>query len=460
MPTIAIVGGGLSGALLAWQLAQRGPKGMSIALIEERPTLGLGQAYSTEEPTHLLNIPAGRMTALPGHPTAFVDYLGGRDDTDAGDVPITEVYAPRLVFGQFVASLVREALGRRGGPLLQPLQGTVVRLRAEDRHTLILSDGRQVTADTVALALGNLPPRHPDGAGSWLHESRLYQHDPWVPGALDGVPADAGVLFLGTGLTMIDCVLSLLRRGHRGPMTAISRHGLLPQNHLPGPRLPRELPFDPEHPPGPADILHAMRARVRRAEADGHDWRGVMDGLRAAAQEVWLHLPAADQARFLRHARPWWEVHRHRMAPDIWNTIEPLLRSGRLKTVAGRVRHYLPFEGGIEVTAARRGTRQELRLRGSLLVNCTGPNMDIHSVDHTLLRQLATDGVVTPGPHGLAIDATEELCVISATGEPVRGLYAIGPLLRGRLWETTAVPEIGRQAADLADIMVRRHVLA
>jgi uncharacterized NAD(P)/FAD-binding protein YdhS len=460
MPTIAIVGGGLSGALLAWQLVHRGPKGMSIALIEERDRLGLGQAYSTDEPAHLLNIPVGRMTALPGRPAAFADYLAGRDDLPAGDEPLAEAYAPRLTFGQFIGSLVKDALTAHGGPVLQPVHGTAVSLRSGNRHTVILSDGRQISADMVVLALGNLAPRHPEGGGSWLRGSSLYRHDPWAPGALDSVAPEAPVLFLGTGLTMIDCVLTLLRHGHRGQLTAISRHGLLPQHHLPGPRTARDLPFDPENPPGISTLLRAIRARARRAEAEGHDWRGVMDGLRAVAQTTWLHLTVAEQSRFLRHVRPWWEVHRHRLAPEVWRTVEPLLASGRLTVIAARVKRYVPAEGSIEITAAHRTTRAELRLRGSLLVNCTGPAMDIAAVEHTLLRQLTDGGLVAPGPHRLGIDVAPDLSVIDATGQRTRGLYALGPLLRGRYWEITSVPEIGKQAAELAATLVRRHVLA
>jgi uncharacterized NAD(P)/FAD-binding protein YdhS len=460
MPTIAIVGGGVTGALLAWQLVKRGPKGMSVAVIEQRDRLGLGQAYSTDEPTHLLNIPAGRMTALPGRPTAFADYLEARSDLLPGDVPTAEAYAPRQVFGQFVGELVREALSARGGAKLQQIRGTALDIRDGERQTIVLSDGRLVTADTAVLAPGNPPPPHPDGAGSWLHENRFYRHDPWAPNAFEDVPDDAAVLFLGTGLTMIDCVLSLVRRGHRGPITAVSRRGLLPQHHEPGPRVARDLPFDPERPPGAAALLRAMRTRARRAERDGHDWRGVMDGLRGAAQDIWRNLPEPEQARFLRHARSWWEVHRHRVAPGVWAIIEPLLASGRLRTLAARVGRYAPADGGIEITAARRGTSEEIRLHAGLLVNCTGPNMDLMSMEHPLLVRLAARGRIRPGPHRLGIDVGDDLSVIGKDGNASSGLYAIGPLLRGRYWEITSVPEIGRHAAALADTLVRRHAVA
>ena len=460
MPTIAIIGGGLSGALVAYQLLRRGPKGMSIALVESRDKIGLGQAYSTRQPDHLLNIPAGRMSSLPERPTAFADYLAGRSDVQTGDVPIAEFYAPRHVFGDFTTGLVQEAISAGVGPKLRRVQGTVVAVERGDRHVVILSDGRQIIADTVVLALGNPPPRHPEGGGSWLQESSFYQHDPCRPDAFDEIGANTGILFLGTGLTMIDCVLTLRRRGHRGPMVAVSRHGLLPQPHTQGPRTARELPFDPDRPPGMASLLHAVRRRARQAEAGGHDWRGVMDGLRAAAEVTWRHMPHDQQARFLRHVRPWWEIHRHRVAPAVWAKISPLLASGQLRIVAARVRRYRPSEGGIEITAARRHTRDEIHLRGGLLVNCTGPNMDLDTVDDPLLRQLSDSGAIAPGPHRLGIDVNDELSAIGLDGTAQAGLYALGSMLRGRYWETTAVPEIGRQAADLAAILVRRHTLA
>lgn len=432
---------------------------MSIAVIEQRDRLGLGQAYSTTEPTHLLNIPAGRMTALPGQPTAFAEYLCTRTDLSPHDEAIAETYAPRQVFGQFVSELVRDALTVKGGPKLQQIQGTALEIVPGKRNSVILADGRLITADMVVLALGNPPPRHPEGGGEWLRENACYRHDPWASGTLDDIAEDAPVLFLGTGLTMIDCVLSLRRRGHRGTMTAVSRHGLLPHHHVAGPRIPRDLPFDPAQPPGVASLLRSMRARVRRAEAEGHDWRGVMDGLRAAAQTTWCNLPASEQARFLRHGKSWWEVHRHRVAPGVWRIIEPLLASGQLRTVAARVKRYLPSQGGIEITAARRGSREEIRLTGSVLVNCTGPNGDLASTDQSLLGRLSSSGQIRPGPHRIGLDVTPDLAVVAGDGKASTGLYAIGPLLRGRYLEITAVPEIGQQAAALADALVRRHAL-
>ncbi len=460
MPTIAIVGGGLSGALLAWQLMKRGPTGLSIAIIEPREKLGLGQAYSTDEPTHLLNIPAGRMTALPDRPAAFADYVAAHGDIGPEDEPIAEAYMPRQAFGRFVGELVREALDARSGPKLRQIRGTVTEIWPGEHQTLVLSDNRSITADTVVLALGNPPPRHPEGGGSWLHESPFYRHDPWAPGAFDGVTDDAHILFVGTGLTMIDCVLSLRRQGHRGPMTAVSRHGLLPKHHVAGPRIARDLPFDPDAPPSAATLLGLIRARVRRAEQEGHDWRGVMDGLRGAAQATWRHSAPEEQARFLRHARSWWEVHRHRVAPGVWAIIEPLLASGTLRTVAARVKRYVPSDRGIALTASRRGSGEEITLGASLLVNCTGPNMDLASVDHPLLAGLAADGRIRPGPHRLGIDVADDLAAIGADGGASGALYAIGPLLRGCYWEITSAPEIGQQAAALADTLLRRHAAA
>jgi uncharacterized NAD(P)/FAD-binding protein YdhS len=65
-PVIAVIGAGASGTLAVIHLireaaARRVP--LRVALIDRHGRHGLGQAYSTTHPAHLLNAPADAMVA-------------------------------------------------------------------------------------------------------------------------------------------------------------------------------------------------------------------------------------------------------------------------------------------------------------------------------------------------------------------------------------------------------------
>lgn len=53
-----IIGGGASGVLLTYQLLHRSTSDLRVTLIEQRPEIGRGIAYHTDNPDHLLNVRA------------------------------------------------------------------------------------------------------------------------------------------------------------------------------------------------------------------------------------------------------------------------------------------------------------------------------------------------------------------------------------------------------------------
>ena len=134
---------------------------------------------------------------------------------------------------------------------------------------------------------------------------------------------------------MVDFVVSLRASDHRGPIYAMSRRGLLPQAH----RAVTALPIDPGDIPFGESLVTLWRF-VRRLAKDtmarGGDWRSVVDGIRPYTWEIWRRLPFDSKQRFLRHARAYWEVHRHRMAPEIDEEIKESLRLGQLRTITAK----------------------------------------------------------------------------------------------------------------------------
>jgi uncharacterized NAD(P)/FAD-binding protein YdhS len=412
---VAIIGGGASGALAALHLTRLAPGGARVVVVEPSAELGRGVAYGTTDPSHLLNVRAGCLSAYPEDPDHFREWARRRPHAGTGD------FLPRSVYGAYLRSQVAD---------VEHLQARAVHvLRSGRRLQIVLSDGIHCQADRVILAPGSSPSRWPSGLGGigprWIV-------DPWAPGALDAVPLEQPVLLLGTGLTAVDVALSLHAGGHRH-IVAVSRHGLVPLGH------PDESQV-PAWPPWPEPVTARAVLAWARQQRDGPDWSALSDGLRPHADRLWAAMSPSEQGRFLRHVRRYWEVLRHRMAPSVATRVELLRQAGELTMCSGGVASARSTRHGVRVTLAQR------QLTFGAVINCTGPMMDVRQTRHPLVRRLLDHGIVRPGPHGLGLEADPGGCLPGTEGM----LWLVGPLRRGHTWETTAIPEIRDQAAELA----------
>ena len=440
---IAIIGAGASGVLTAAHLHAAAPR-LRVAILDEGARAARGLAYGTPYGAHLLNVPAARMSALAHDPDHFKRWLEARDGEKAGPI-----FAPRAVYGEYLASVLEAACAAPSG--LARVIGTSVGLaRGENSSWRVhLHDGRVLSAQAVVLALGNLAPADP--LKSTGVESENYLRDPWAPGAAQGLDPDAAVLIVGTGLTMVDLALALRVEGHRGPIHALSRRGLLPQTHAP--HAPRTLPAPPE-PVAPRAMLRWVRQELARAAAEGGDWRAVIDGLRPHTRRVWAGWTLSERGSFLRHARAFWDVHRHRTAPEVGAEVETLLRDGTLRVHAGRLLALRDAEGGVEVQWRPRGGQDPETLRVARVINCTGPSSDYKAVDQPLVAHLRRAGWLVPDPLRLGVETDADGQLLGGDGRAVQGLYTLGPLRRPTFWESTAIPEIRDQAKALAELLV------
>jgi uncharacterized NAD(P)/FAD-binding protein YdhS len=280
--------------------------------------------------------------------------------------------------------------------------------------------------------------------------------NPWDPEALESLDIHASILLIGTGLTMVDVALSLLGRGHRGHLLAVSRRGLLPRIHaavtardkfLPAVGAPRTV----------LGLLAAVRREIARAATEGADWRAVIDSLRPDTQELWLNLPLAEKQRFLRHLRPWWDVHRHRMAPSVAARLEAARRRGQIETRRARVGRMTPLADGLDVELLPVGGPGAERLRAARVINCSGPLSDMSRVRAPLIRNLLDEGRARVDPLHLGLDVTREGAVIDRSDLPSQSLFAIGPITKGVFWECTAVPDIRVQCERLACRLLERR---
>lgn len=428
---IAIVGGGFSGTMMAVQLLQAGAQ--KVTLIERAGAAGRGLAFGAADPIHLLNVRAGNMSAWPDRPGHFVEWLGERGDSTA--------FAARRDFGRYVEEQLEAA--EAGAPnRLTRVRGDAVNLvERPDGVTVVLADSGAIHADAAVLAIGNLPPPPPGRQLASL-PAGLWVADPWSGDVAAGLSDEDKVLVIGTGLTMVDITLLLEERGFRGPILALSRRGLIPQAHADGPHAEKR-----EDVPGTTAswLLRDIRAR---GEAIG--WRHAVDQLRPLTQGLWRSAGDAERRRFLRHLRPWWDIHRHRIAPSVAGRIQAMIERGQLRVAAGKIASVEPEGGRAAVSWRPRGSDRLERIEVARIINCTGPEADLPRSPEPLLKALFERGAIRPGPVGLGIDVDDHMRVLNRDGAPDPRLYAVGPITRGLLWEIVAVPDIRGQVADLA----------
>lgn len=439
---VVIVGAGFSGALQAINLLRH--DGPHTTLIERQASAGRGIAYSAAHPSHLLNVRAANMSALPDDPGHFVRWLAKNGPDQPGD------FVPRITYGDYLADLLAEARARAQERLIVRHNVAVDVSFGDDRATVHLDDGTAVDGDAVVLALGNLPPHDIPGLGHVPDNPDIYVGDPWAGDIADGLTERDTVLLVGSGLTMVDAALLLEARGFGGRIVALSRRGLLAQAHIDGTFAPP--PIGERPPSSPPALLRFVRALAAET-----GWRTAVDALRPFTQDLWLGASAAQQAQFLRHLRPWWDIHRHRLAPAVAARIAAMRTSGRLVVRAGKLQAVKADGRAAQVTWRPRGTDAFRQLTVRRIVNCSGPQGDLDRTAEPLLRRLLDRGLIRPGNQRLGIDVTQQAETIDASGRVNRALLALGPMTRGAFWEIVAVPDIRVQTWAVARRLANAH---
>jgi uncharacterized NAD(P)/FAD-binding protein YdhS len=455
---ILIIGGGLSGTLLAWQLL-RLPGARRIVIVERRDELGRGEAYSATQLGHTLNANAARMSIDPDNPDDLTHWLtahltaGGWPEAARQAVPVAQLFPPRGLFGTYVQQRLAEAreVGAAQAARLERVQGEVVSLRAVDEGVCAtLADGQSLQARLGVLATGLFPAaRTPRRVTDHYDRQAM---DPWNVAAMRQLPVDARVLIVGAGLTMLDALESLREAGHRGPVRVFSRHGLLPHPRRQPPAWPDFLAADPGL-RSPRQLLHALRAECRRALAAGIDWQAPLDTVRVHIARLWGQASDRQRRQFVRHLRPWWESHHHRSPPQGDALLDHLMTAGRLSIEAAACLGLCPAQNPgapLRLRIRRRGTQAVDVVEGDALIDSSGIEYDWRKVDRPLPRQLLADGWVQPGPLALGIAAAADGAVLNAQGQPAERLFSLGPPLRGMYWESTAVTDVAAQAKMLA----------
>lgn len=442
---IVVIGGGFCGAALAVHLLARGGPELRITLVERGPEPGRGVAYGTRDAAHLLNVPAARMSLDPADPEGFLRFAHARG-LRAGPMDLL----PRALYGEYVSAALAEAIQRSPGRL-RVAAAEAVDVEPEGVR---LDDGRLLPAEVVVLASGHLPPRWPEGIPEEIRRDPRVVRDAWDPGAIESVGPFERVLVVGTGLTAVDVLLSLRGRGHRGGVIATSRGGRWPEPHLPGVAWTGPAPrLDPASAPREAEgLTRWFRAAVEEARGRGLPWQAVLDAMRPHIPTLWGALSTEERAIFLARYRSRWELLRHRAPVSSLAALGAWQEEGGLEVQPGEL-----VGGRAEPDALRLELRQGEATRTlavDRLVLCTGADTDVRNAANPVLRALLARGRVVSDPLGLGLEVDPEGRALDLAGRPDPRLWVLGAARRPRLWETTAVPELARQAAALAAALV------
>ncbi|PIB45069.1 pyridine nucleotide-disulfide oxidoreductase [Pseudomonas sp. 2822-15] len=449
---VLIIGGGLSGTMLAVQLLRR-PGKRQILVIEPRKELGRGEAYSAVELGHTLNGNAARMSVDPDNPDDLTQWLtdyigaGGWPESDQQPVPISELFPPRGIFGVYAQQRLAEAKALSASTV-EHICAEVVDLQVDAAATLLtLDNGQQVRGAYAVLATGMFPAaRTPQTESSGLNAAAV---DPWDVKAMRQIEPQSTVLIIGSGLTMVDAVVSLEQAGHRGPIEIFSRHGLLPHVRR-QPPVWVDFLADDHRLRSPRQLLREVRRQCRSAIEQGIDWQAPLDTVRAHIGRLWSQASEREKRQFVRHVRPWWESHHHRSPPLSAQLVARLHEEGRLRIQAASFKGLVASDSGVTIKLRRRGEQAVTQVSGAALINSSGIEYDWRRVAKPLPQQLLTRGLIKPGPLALGIAADVSGAVLDAQGQVSQRLFAMGPPLRGMWWESTAVTDVALQAKALA----------
>lgn len=431
---VAIVGGGASACALAVALGARAPSNFQVTVFSPRD-LGPGSSYAPQSASLLMNGPVRAMSAVAGDKEHLKRWLV--DETD-------DTLICRARYGAYLRATGAAALATHES--FEHLRVAIVDIE-RDVHGFTLTDdtGARHSAGSVVLAMGNFDP------ADWflpkaLREFSGYAGDPWSMdiSQLD----DRDAVLIGSRLTAMDTVALLDERAFRGNVHIVSRHGMLAC--LEDARVtgadPSTLDLDTST---PYALLRSMR---RAARAYAGDWRAVVESIRASIPRIWSAWSVRERRRFLRHAQSAWAVHRYRTPPATYAAFLRLKDEGRVFVHRGRIADARVDGEAIAISVA--GGPAPVDIRAAHVINCTGPNGDVTRNPDTLIANLLRRGLIRPDQLHLGIDTDESLRVIDKDGAPSPALYAMGPLVRGLWYETTAIPEIVGHARGLTALLL------
>lgn len=440
--SVAIIGGGASGVLLAAHLLRCSDPGLRVTLIERDGRFGQGVAYSARHREHRVNVPAHGMSAFADDPDHFWRWLQGREP---GRHASSWTFVPRRLYGAYLEDVLRDAGERMPGRLLVLSEEVETLEQTAQGVSVTLANGTRIEAGHAVLAVGHeTQPARGRGIAVTAGSERDTPLDP-----------DAPVMILGSGLSMVDAWVSLSSASHAGPIIVVSRNGLVPRGH----KDVAPLTIDEADVPFGASLttlVRWFRGKVARAEAGGGDWRSVVDGLRPYNQRLWQSWPERQKRQFLRHVRPWWNIHRHRLPPDLHALLLGAIEAGQVSLVAAEFVAIERAGETVRATIRPRGTSQRKHVDVARVYDCGGVTVDVRASTNPVIRHLIQSGAARPDIMHIGIDVDDSCALIAADGAISERVRVVGPLTRGRYFEIEAIPDIRVQCANVAEDILNR----
>jgi uncharacterized NAD(P)/FAD-binding protein YdhS len=448
---IFIVGGGATGTLFALHASRIDKnKKLTITLADDKGSFGRGLTYTNHNRDyHLLNVRSKSLSAFRDVPDDFCQWLNEKDGlVDPDD------FVPRHRFGAYLTERLQTAVDN-SEERIQLLHETIAQAYFEaGAWTIISSAGNHYTAKHLILACGNLQPTLPAGLHLGAARHKAWEPNPWNFSTFDGLERRAPVVLIGSGLTMADLLTELHTRKHLGPVLSISSHGFLPLSHHPPQPVWPDFGHELLEAKSTQALLQIFRRELDKAEDNGQSWTAVTDSVRPYVQRLWLNADAQQRQQFMQHIRHLWGVARHRLPPKTAAVVYEWISSGQLRVVAGRVLNIEPAAGDmLQVNWTARGDSKIRTVVTPKLINCTGPSSRYDLYGSKLMRYLFRAGYICSDPMGLGVHTETDGRVINASRQPQNQLFALGPMIRGILWEITAIPEIREQCAQLAETL-------
>jgi uncharacterized NAD(P)/FAD-binding protein YdhS len=438
--TVCVLGGGFTGAAAAVACLSHLKAPFRLIMIEGTTSLGRGLAYGSHHPLNLLNVRTRDLSIRAGQPGDFLNWAFRQLDQGENQAGLHEALAhtflPRQLFGEYVRQRLFEAVERRSDVAFNLVTATARSLIPENgRYRIELDRAEPVGADVVMLATA-YGLQQPRSTGALA---------PFEIVSAERIAAASSMVLIGSGLTMVDVLLGARRDGFQGKAIVISRRGQLPRAHAPKGVVPQQVAIP--HSKRVSLLAASIRIACEMAEGSGTPWQAIINGLRPSVQQIWQGLPPAEQARFLRHLRPFWDAHRHRLPMEVHGRLKAEVSEGRAVLLRGAVTEVARDGDRFAVTLQKRGARHPEIIATDLAYDCSGFRPDL---GQPLIRSLFARGLARSDPHRLGLAVERNCQVIGEHGAVSDGLFAIGPLCQGTLWEITAVPEIVTQADQVA----------
>jgi uncharacterized NAD(P)/FAD-binding protein YdhS len=252
----------------------------------------------------------------------------------------------------------------------------------------------------------------------------------------------------------VDAIITLRTLGWQGLVHAVSRNGWVPHPHFRGIEYPEFPPKDVDLAAlGLRKLVALMEEHCGRLREMNANPAIIVDKMRPHTQRVWAAFTHEERTEFARHHAPRWNVMRHRIAPEIHAQVTTAQLTGQLRVQAGRIERV--SAEGKQVAVHLGGGKV---LAGDLVINATGPHTRLTATGSVLLQNLLRRGLAVPDGMDMGLRVDADHTIIDGAGERSTFLTALGPLLRGTLWETIAVPELRGQARRVAETLLDQPV--